>query len=276
MMHELDLNNDLDRMMDIINDEKPGLIFNFAAQSMVAQSWEYPEHWFMTNIISSVKLHDRLRQCDFIEKYVHVTTPEVYGTTDGFVKEDNPFNPSTPYAVSRAAGDMSLKTFFNNYNFPVVSTRAANVYGMGQQLYRIIPRTVLFIRLGQKLQLHGGGLSERSFIHIDDVSEATMTIAEHGAAGETYHISTNRIISIKNLVELICDKMNVDFSEHVDVVGERPGKDAAYLLDSTKLRDSLAWKDKVTLEAGIEEVINWVDQNLDVLKQQQFDYVHKQ
>ncbi len=274
--HELDLNNDLDRMMDIINDEKPGLIFNFAAQSMVAQSWEYPEHWFMTNVISSVKLHDRLRQCDFIEKYVHVTTPEVYGTTDGFVKEDNPFNPSTPYAVSRAAGDMSLKTFFNNYNFPVVSTRAANVYGMGQQLYRIIPRTVLFIRLGQKLQLHGGGLSERSFIHIDDVSEATMTIAEHGAAGETYHISTNRIISIKNLVELICDKMNVDFSEHVDVVGERPGKDAAYLLDSTKLRDSLAWKDKVTLEAGIEEVINWVDQNLDVLKQQQFDYVHKQ
>ena len=274
--HELDLNHDLDRMMDVINDEKPRLIFNFAAQSMVAQSWEHPEHWFMTNVVSSVKLHDELRQCDFLEKYIHVTTPEVYGSTEGFVKEDNPFNPSTPYAVSRAAGDMSIKSFFNNYNFPVVSTRAANVYGAGQQLYRIIPRMVLFIRLGKKLQLHGGGLSERSFIHMDDVSGATMRIAEQGLAGETYHISTDRIISIKNLVELICDKMQADFDEHVDVVDERPGKDAAYLLDSTKLRDSLGWKDQVTLETGIGEVIHWVDQNLGVLQGQPFDYVHKQ
>jgi dTDP-glucose 4,6-dehydratase len=124
--------------------------------------------------------------------------------------------------------------------------------------------------------LHGGGLSERSFIHMDDVSGATMRIAEQGLAGETYHISTDRIISIKNLVELICDKMQADFDEHVDVVDERPGKDAAYLLDSTKLRDSLGWKDQVTLETGIGEVIHWVDQNLGVLQGQPFDYVHKQ
>ncbi len=273
--HQLDINNDLKRMMEVINDMKPNYVFNFAAQSMVAQSWEHPEHWFMTNIISTVKLHDQLRKCDFLKKYVHVTTPEVYGTCEGFVKEDYPFNPSTPYAVSRAAGDMSLKTFIDNYNFPAVSTRAANVFGAGQQLYRIIPRTVLFIRLGKKLQLHGGGLSTRSFIHINDVSDATLKIAEHGTSGETYHISTDRIISIKDLVKLICEKMKVDFNDHVEIVDERPGKDAAYCLDSTKLRETLSWKDKITLEEGLEEVIAWVDKNMDILEKQNFDYIHK-
>jgi dTDP-glucose 4,6-dehydratase len=274
--HQMDINNDLSAMMEVIHDEKPEYIFNFSAQSMVAQSWENPEHWFMTNIISTVKLHDELRKCEFLKKFIHVTTPEVYGNCEGFVKENYPFNPSTPYAVSRAAGDMSLKTFVDNYNFPAVSTRAANVFGAGQQLYRIIPRMVLFIRLGKKLQLHGGGASIRSFIHIDDVSEATLKIAEDGVVGETYHISTDRMISIKDLVTLICEKMNVDFNEHIDVVDERPGKDTAYSLDSTKLRETLHWIDKITLEDGLDEVIDWIDENLEEIKKQQFDYIHKQ
>jgi len=273
--HQMDINHHLSAMMEVIHDEKPEYIFNFSAQSMVAQSWEHPEHWFMTNVISTVKLHDELRQCEFLKKFVHVTTPEVYGNCVGFVKEDYPFNPSTPYAVSRAAGDMSLKTFVENYNFPAVSTRAANVFGAGQQLYRIIPRMVLFIRLGKKLQLHGGGASIRSFIHIDDVSEATFRIAELGVVGETYHISTDRMISIKDLVTLICKKMDVEFNDHVEIVDERPGKDAAYSLDSSKLRNNLSWEDKVTLEKGLEEVINWVDQNFDTLKNMEHDYVHK-
>ena len=97
-----------------------------------------------------------------------------YGSCSGLVDENHPFSPSTPYATSRAACDMHLLNFFKNYNFPVVFTRAANVYGPGQQLYRIIPRTILFIKLGKKLQLHGGGKSLRSFIHIRDVAEATL------------------------------------------------------------------------------------------------------
>ncbi len=119
---------------------------------------------------------------DCLERYVHVTTPEVYGSTDGWVREDAPFNPSTPYAVSRAAGDMSLRTYFANYRFPVVFTRAANVYGPGQQLYRIIPRTILAAMGGQKLRLDGGGKSVRVFIHMRDVSDATLKIALSGTA----------------------------------------------------------------------------------------------
>lgn len=272
--HRLDLNRDLDALMNLIERERPAYVVNFAAQSMVAESWKNPEHWFATNVVSTVQLHERLRQCAFLKKYVHVTTPEVYGSTNGLIGEDAPFNPSTPYAVSRAAADMSLRTFFAAYRFPVVFTRAANVFGPGQQLYRIVPRTILFIRLGRKLQLHGGGHSERSFIHIRDVADATERIMRDGIPGEAYHISTSRIISVRDLVEMICDKMKARFADCVEVVGERLGKDAAYLLDSSKLRD-LGWQDRISLEQGIEETIAWVDRWLDELKQQQFDYVHR-
>jgi dTDP-glucose 4,6-dehydratase len=273
--HQLDLNHDLDRIIEVIQREKPDYVINFAAQSMVAQSWDYPEHWFMTNVVSSVKFHEQLRKCDFLKKYVHISTPEVYGSVTGSISEETPYNPSTPYAVSKAAADMSLISFQKAYSFPVVFTRAANVYGPGQQLYRIIPRTVLFIRLNQKLQLHGGGVSERAFIHMRDVSDATLRIARNAPPGEIYHISTNRMISIRDLVQMTCDRMKVSFEDHVEVAEERQGKDAFYSLSSEKLRSQLGWLDQVSLEEGIEEIIQWVDSNLDILKTQEFNYQHK-
>lgn len=273
--YQFDVNHDLDSLMDMIEREEPAYVVNFAAQSMVAQSWDHPDHWFTTNVVSMVGFHDALRHCKFLKKYVHISTPEVYGSTSGVIDETERFNPSTPYAVSRAAADMSLKCFHSAYQFPVVITRAANVFGPGQQLYRIIPRTVLFIKLGRKLQLHGGGLSERSFIHIDDVCEATERIMRDGTLGETYHISTSRIISIRSLVEMICARMQVDFESCVEMVDERLGKDANYSLDSSKLQHSLGWSDKVSLERGIDETIEWVERWQSELELSNFDYVHK-
>lgn len=273
--YNYDLNKDLEPLTALIKQEKPAFVINFAAQSMVAESWKNPEHWFETNVMATIRLHEVLRHCDFMEKYVHVTTPEVYGSTDGFIKEDTPFNPSTPYAVSRAAADMSLKTYFDAYGFPVVFTRAANVYGPGQQLYRIIPRTILSILTGKKLQLHGGGHSRRSFIHMRDVSNATHKIATAGTSGQTYHISTDEIVSVRELVERICRKLSVDFDSCVEVVGERLGKDAAYMLDSSKLRNTLDWDVKIDLDQGLDECIAWVKENLDAMQSMEWNYVHK-
>jgi dTDP-glucose 4,6-dehydratase len=272
---QLDLNTQLNDMIQLINAEKPDYIVNFAAQSMVAESWQHPADWFMTNTVSTVKLHDQLRRCDFLKRYVHISTPEVYGSCAGFVKEDFAMHPSTPYAVSRAAADMSLRSFHTAYQFPVVTTRAANVYGPGQQLYRIIPRTILFILLGQKVHLHGGGVSTRSFIHINDVADATWRIMLNGDNGHAYHISTNDVISIRALVEAICEKLNVNFDDHAEVVGERLGKDTAYHLDSTKLREKLNWKDHISLDKGLDDCIAWVNKHFDTLRLQPFDYVHQ-
>lgn len=272
---QFDLNRDLAVLMKNVNYFQPDYIINFAAQSMVAESWQNPEHWFQTNVVATIRFHDHLRKCDFLKKYVHISTPEVYGTCEGVVKENTSYNPSTPYAVSRAAADMSLLSFYKAYKFPVVFTRAANVYGSGQQLYRIIPRTVLFFLIGKKLQLHGGGASVRSFIHIRDVADGTLRVARQAPHGEIYHFSTSRNISIYDLVSLIAKQLSIDFDKNVDIVGERLGKDTAYLLDSSKAKETLGWQDQISLEQGIEETIAWVRDNLDVLKKLPFDYIHK-
>jgi len=272
--YPLDLNRNLDDILAVIHDFRPGYVVNFAAQSMVAESWEHPEDWFQTNVVANVKLHDRLRRCDFLKKYVHVSTPEVYGSCQGSVREDAPYNPSTPYAVSRAACDMSLTSFQKAYGFPVVFTRAANVYGPGQQLYRIIPRTILFIRLGRKLPLHGGGRSVRSFIHIRDVADGTWRVARQGVPGEVYHLSTPHLVSVRELVEMICRKMSVSFADHVEIADERLGKDAAYVLDSAKAHALLGWSPVVELEHGVEETIAWMDKYFDELRRQPLSYVH--
>jgi len=273
---KLDINHDLDTLDALLKAEKPTHVVNFAAQSMVGESWRHPEHWMMTNAVSTTLLFERLRRYEALERYVHVTTPEVYGNTDGWVKEDAPFNPTTPYAVSRAAGDMQLRIVVAQYGFPAVFTRAANVYGPGQQTYRIIPRTILSAMAGKKLQLHGGGKSIRSFIHMKDVSEATLGIALGGKLGESYHISTSRMVSIRELVAMILSGLGKDFDSSVDVAPDRPGKDQAYMLDSSKLRSELGWKDVVSLEQGIAECVAWAERFRDhLLAMPSWDYEHK-
>ncbi len=272
---QLDLNHDTDRIVAITREFRPDYFVNFAAQSMVAESWVHPEHWYQTNVVANVRLHEGLRRLDFLKRYVHVSTPEVYGSCSGNVTEEAPYNPSTPYAASRAACDLHLMTFFKNYRFPVVFTRAANVFGPAQQLYRIIPRTILYARLGRKLQLHGGGHSVRSFIHIRDVSDGTLRVARSGEPGQCYHLSTRVNHSIREVVGIVCAKLGVPFEQVVEVVGDRPGKDAAYLLDATKARRTLGWNDTVAFEQGVDETIAWVDRHFDDLRRQPFDYIHK-
>jgi dTDP-glucose 4,6-dehydratase len=110
---------------------------------------------------------------------------------------------------------------------------------------------------------------------MQDVSDATLRIMEQAPAGEIFHIATKDSITIRNLVEMICELMNVNFEDHVDVAEERLGKDSAYLLESTKIRNTLGWQDQVSLKDGISAVIDWIDKNFDTLKEQPIDYVHK-
>lgn len=272
---QIDINLQLDELLRWVEELKPEYVVNFAAQGMVAQSWLTPEHWYQTNVVGQVKLHDRLRKLPFLKRYVHVSTPEAYGSTEGWINESFHFAPSTPYAVSRAACDLHLMSFFKAYKFPVCFTRAANVYGPGQQLYRVMPRAMLFARLGKKMQLHGGGHSIRSFIHIGDVADATYRIALDGVAGNSYHISTPDTVSIRGLVKKIAELTQTPFLDLAEVSEERLGKDQAYLLESSKIRKELGWSHRVSLEDGLKETLAWVDGNLEVLKTLPVNYIHK-
>jgi dTDP-glucose 4,6-dehydratase len=272
----IDLNSQLNDLLELIDRVRPELVVNFAAQGMVAESWLNPTHWYRTNVLTQVALHDALRQKPFLQKYVHVTTPEVYGSTNGgWIKEHNHYAPSTPYAVSRAACDLHLHSFHEAYGFPVVFTRAANVYGPGQQLYRIIPRTLLSAITGKPMDLHGGGHSVRAFIHIKDVVRATLQLANEGEPGSTWHLSTQRSCSIRGLVEQICILANASFEELMQSTEERLGKDQSYLLDSSAMRQVHSWSDQITLREGLEETLDWVNANLDTLKTMPWSYQHK-
>ena len=153
--------------------------------------------------------------------------------------------------------------------------RAANVYGPGQQLYRIIPRTMLSVRTGIPMQLHGGGHSIRCFIHIKDVVQATLDLAKNAEPGTTWHLSTQKSLSIRELVEQICNLAGVKFEDLVKIGVERLGKDQSYLLDSSAIRQMHGWSPRVNLEGGLQETLEWVDANLRTLKTMPWTYQHK-
>ena len=273
---QIDLNLDTDTIVKICLENDINTIFNFSAQSMVGESWKYPEQWYETNVVALSSLIRKMLDKKLkLEKFIHFTTPEVYGPTLEKIKENFNFSPTTPYAISRAAGDYHLLAMFKNFDFPVIFTRAANVYGEHQSNYRILPRVFINGLINQKFDLHGGGQSKRSFIHIDDVSTALIAIMNGGGIGLTYHISTNQIVSIREIVEMCCEIMKIEFDSLCIYSEERLGKDVAYRLNSDLLRESLGWKEKITLDHGLNRVYDWTKLNLDEILKFPLEYHHR-
>lgn len=273
--YQMDINNDMVKIANLIDSFKPDYVVNFAAQSEVAPSWENPGQWFQTNAVAITELANVLNDCKTLKCYVHISSPEVYGTCVGIVKEDARLNPSTPYAASKAAGDLSLFTFVKNYNFPMVMIRSTNVYGAHQQLFKIIPRSVICIKLGKTIELHGGGKAVKSYIHIRDVSRGELSAMEKGTAGSIYHFSPDEGITVKDLVRLICGNMNIAFEKATKTVEERLGQDAAYVIDSTKSRNEFGWKASVSIDEGLSEVVKWTENNWEQIKEEPLEYIHK-
>lgn len=274
--HQIDLNHDLEKLETLLDQFQPEYIVNFAAQSEVAPSWKYPHHWFQTNAVSLTRLANMLKDKAYLKKYVHISSPEVYGTCEGFITEEAPVNPTTPYAASKAAGDLSLFTFVKNFRFPLVMIRATNVYGPHQQLFKIIPRAIIYMKQKKKIPLHGGGQAVKSYIHIRDVSLGELLAMEKGKPGEIYHLSPDGGVSVKEVVGTIAAKMGIPFEDAVTIVEERLGQDKAYTIDSTKARRDLGWKPRITLAQGIQQTISWVEDAFPEIEKQPLEYIHKE
>jgi dTDP-glucose 4,6-dehydratase len=275
VFHQMDLNEDYEALFALIIREKPKYIVNFAAQSEVAPSWENPDQWAMTNVVAIARLGNFLRQQYFLEKYVHISSPEAYGSCEGVVREGHPDNPSTPYAASKSAGDLFLSTYVKQYDFPCVTIRATNVYGAHQQLFKIIPRSAIYLKYGQTIELHGGGHAVKSYIHIRDVSRGELVAMTDGEPGEMYHLSPREGVPVRDVVRTICDAAGKDFDEATRVVDERPGQDKAYVIDSTKARNEFDWSPKVSLENGLAEVFKWVDEDWQRIQKLPLTYQHQ-
>jgi dTDP-glucose 4,6-dehydratase len=273
--HQFDMNHDAPALAEFLNRERPDYIVNFAAQSEVAPSWEYPDDWFETNTVGLAKLVNNLRRQTWLKRYLHISSPEAYGSCVGTVTEEMPDNPSTPYAASKSAADMLIGVYQKQYGFPATYIRATNVYGARQQLFKIIPRTAIFLKRGQRIQLHGGGVAVKSYIHVRDVSHGELAVLHGGEIGQRYHLSPDGGIAVRDVVRTICGRLGYAFEDSVEIVAERPGQDAAYVISSEKARRAFGWRPEIRFEDGISDVIDWIEANWLKIADKDIEYVHK-
>lgn len=272
--HQIDTVRQFDQLMALLDETQPDVVINVAALSEVGLSNYSPVEYFDINTTTVVKLCNELRTRDYLKFYVHISSAEIFGSCPTKVTEETLFNPSTPYAVSKAAADMYLATLCKNFDFPAIIIRSTNVYGRHQQLFKIIPRTAIFLKQGKTIELHGGGQSVKSFIHVRDVARGLLLALEHGKPG-TYHFTVPSDQTIADIVRQVCQWMGHDFEASTRVVGERLGQDARYWLDCSKAERELGWTPQVSFEQGVKEVIEWIDKNWSVIEQEPLVYVHK-
>ena len=263
----------LSQLMWWFDELKPELIVNFAALCEVGLSWTHAIDYYETNLMSLVRLTDELAKRSWFKKFVQIGSSEVYGSVSEAVDEFAPIRPSSPYATSKAAFDFHLQTVAKHQAFNAVVVMPSNGYCEGQTLNRIIPKAIIAALTGKKLQLQGGGIARKSYLHSDDISRAILLVAEKGLIGETYNCGPEDPISIRTLVGILAVALGKNFSDIADIAPERLGQDSQYWLDSTKIK-ALGWSQQVSLQDGLERVIAWVKANPELLTMDQ-SYTHR-
>lgn len=265
--HQIHAVFEYDRLKDLFEEKKPDVIINFAALAAdVASSWKYSTRFYDTNVVALARMVDGLIGAPWLKRWIQIGSSEIFGAVSQPANEETPPNPTTPYAISKLTGDLHLKVVNRVRQFPMNIVWPSNAYGSGQQLYRVIPRTVLACLLNRKLPLQGGGKAVKSFIHAQDLAHAIDLTIEKAPSGENYMIGPKEGTSIRNLVKLVCERAGKTFEDVVQEAPDRLGQDAQYLIDASKISRNLGWSQRISLEEGIDETITWVKEHLDELR----------
>lgn len=245
-----------DRLFELFDRERPEVIVNFAALAY-ATSWEKSFRYYETNVVALAKMCEELMKRDYLRRFVQIGTSELYGPVDRPVSEDEPLRPTSPYAVSKMAGDLHLETLWAVKKFPMNIIRPSNAYGPGQLLYRILPRAVYCALTGQKLPLQGGGVAKKSYMHAQDLAHAIWLMTEKAPFGRIYNVGPAKPSAIRHLVELVAEEAGVPFDRLVEMTPARVGEDAQYWLDSTRIKTELGWDEKISLREGVRDMVAW-------------------
>lgn len=260
-----------------IADFAPDRIMHLAAESHVDRSITGAADFIQTNIVGTFTLLEAARsfwsglQGDAKARFrfLHVSTDEVYGTLgdEGLFKETTPYDPSSPYSASKAASDHLAKAWERTYGFPVIVSNCSNNYGPYHFPEKLIPLTILNALEGKRLPIYGKGENVRDWLYVDDHARALDIIIEKGRVGETYNVGGRNERRNIDVVRRICtvldalvpaDKPREDLIEYVT---DRPGHDARYAIDATKLEKELGWRAKENFDTGIEKTVNWYLEN---------------
>lgn len=236
------------------------IVVNFAAETHVDRSiHEGAAAFICTNVMGVHSLLEALRQSPHIERMVQISTDEVFGDLPiGSIErfaDDAPFRPNSPYAASKASGDLLIRSFVRSYGLPVIITHAANNYGPRQFPEKLIPYFTMRALSDQPLPLYGTGENMRDWLYVDDHTSAVCRAIEKGVLGESYNISQEKEFSNKEIARRILRMLGKPESL-ITYVADRPGHDAKYASDSSKIR-ALGWKPLHSLETKLPETIAW-------------------
>lgn len=235
-------------------------IINFAAETHVDRSIDDPEAFLRTDILGTHTLLEVVRECN-IDRMVQVSTDEVYGSIDsGSFRETDRLSPTSPYAASKAGGDLQALAYHATYGTPVVITRGSNTYGPYQYPEKLIPLFTTNALEGERLPLYGDGLNVRDWLHVDDHCDGIEAALMRGRPGEVYNIAGGNERTNREITSIILDELGLP-QEIVEHVADRPGHDRRYSISCAKASKELGWEPRVEFESGLRETIRWYRDN---------------
>ncbi len=268
--------SDSDLLADLFTQHQPSAVVNFAAESHVDRSIHAPEDFIQTNIVGTFRLLEAARgywnglasdgQNNF--RFLHVSTDEVYGSLkkdDPAFREDNRYEPNSPYSASKAASDHLVRAYHHTYGLPVLTTNCSNNYGPYQFPEKLIPLLIANALADKPLPVYGDGQQIRDWLYVGDHCAGIRRVLEAGNIGETYNIGGWNEMANLDIVHTVCALLDEArpradgklYREQITFVTDRPGHDRRYAIDASKIERELGWKPAETFTTGIRKTIQW-------------------
>ena len=262
----------------VFEEYQPTCVMHLAAESHVDRSIDGPADFINTNITGTFNLLEAVRHyfggLDEDDKkqfrFHHISTDEVYGDlegTDDLFTEQTPYSPSSPYSASKAASDHLVRAWGRTYGLPIVITNCSNNYGPYHFPEKLIPHVILNAIHGKPLPVYGNGLQIRDWLYVEDHAKALIKVVTEGKVGETYNIGGHNEKTNLEVVQTICDLLEelapekpsgVDkYRDLITFVKDRPGHDARYAIDASKIERELGWVPEETFETGLRKTVRW-------------------
>jgi dTDP-glucose 4,6-dehydratase len=261
--YKQDINNKI-FIKKILEEYNPSIIFNLAAETHVDRSIDGPKQFIESNILGVFNLLEAIRDYKKKIKLIHISTDEVYGDIkkNHKSKEEDRYNPSSPYSASKASGDLLIKSYIRTYKIPAIITNCCNNFGPNQYPEKLIPTIIYNILNKKPIPIYGIGKNVREWIYVEDHCDALIKIAEKGIIGENYNVGSGTILNNVQIAEkIILNFKKIIHSKNIKTkiyfVKDRPGHDLRYCLNSSKIKNKLKWKCKSSFDQRINETIIW-------------------
>ena len=255
----------------VFADHAPDAVMHLAAESHVDRSIDGPGTFVETNVMGTFHLLEAARAFWAARgrpdafRFHHVSTDEVFGSlgADGQFTETTPYDPRSPYSASKAASDHLVRAWHETYGLPVVMTNCSNNYGPFHFPEKLVPVVILNALAGRPIPVYGAGENVRDWLFVEDHADALLTVLRDGKVGRSYNIGGENEVRNIDLVRMICGLLDMrrpldaPHADLIEFVTDRPGHDARYAIDPSRMRDELGWRPSVTLEQGLERTVDW-------------------